>query len=59
MTTKIKGPHCQECGSTRPEDLDGPDGYTTCCNERTVWTCDPYDCYHDENDHHSDEENTP
>jgi hypothetical protein len=30
--------HCELCGSTRYEDLDGDEGYTACCNEPTC-TC--------------------
>lgn len=49
--TKVEGRHCQQCGSTDPEDLetyDDPDyqGYTRCCNERNVDQCDPSDCSH-------------
>lgn len=57
MTQKIEGPHCQQCGSTDPEDVNpfGNDGYSLCCNERIVYTCtvdlpdgdDLRDCYHD------------
>jgi hypothetical protein len=25
--------HCENCGSTDVEDLDGDQGYTACCNE--------------------------
>jgi len=25
--------HCENCGSTDPEDLRGGHGYTSCCNE--------------------------
>lgn len=35
----IRGPHCQSCGSTDPEDifnLVDTEGYTRCCNERVV-----------------------
>jgi len=37
MTTKqctIKQRHCEQCGSTDPEDVnDGDQGYSACCNE--------------------------
>lgn len=32
----IKMDHCENCGSTDPEDLDGDDGYSACCNEGIV-----------------------
>jgi len=52
VITRIAGQHCQQCGSTDQADLDtGSDpeyqGYTRCCNERSVWGCTPDDCYHD------------
>lgn len=42
-------PHCQQCGSTNLYDLDTGDdpelqGYTRCCNERSVGRCTAYDC---------------
>lgn len=60
-TRQIDQPHCQSCGSTRPEsisDLRDTEGYTRCCNQRVVWHTDPHslvqttcsasrDCYHD------------
>lgn len=41
--------HCQQCGSTDPEDINTLDddefqGYTRCCNERSV--TDHVDCSH-------------
>jgi len=29
----VKEDHCENCGSTDPEDLATEDGYTGCCNE--------------------------
>jgi len=49
MTTRrmIDTPHCQECGSTDEEDVNG--SYSRCCNEIVVWggTCGSGHCYHD------------
>lgn len=44
--TPIPGSHCQQCGSNDPEDLDGHDGYSRCCNEIVVWSCQDGACYH-------------
>jgi hypothetical protein len=40
MPCTIKETHCEQCGSTNPEDvgfeaLRANDGYTSCCNECT------------------------
>ena len=33
-TCRIRGEHCESCGSTDYEDLHcGDQGYTACCNE--------------------------
>lgn len=58
MAKEITGAHCQQCGNTDPEEVDPfnseLDGYSGCCNERIVTTCDVNsgdrddyrDCYH-------------
>lgn len=44
---RIRGEHCECCGSTSYEDLHtGDQGYTACCNEPTAWSCDDGHCYH-------------
>ncbi len=32
-TCTIPTTHCENCGSTDPEDIQTSDGYTVCCNE--------------------------
>lgn len=46
---QISGPHCEQCGSTYPEDIDTGDGYSACCNEivTSQHTC---------RDHHGEEQ---
>jgi len=50
--TTIRGEHCQQCGATDLESLNGDQGYTACCNERVVTPdyftgrCDRTDCHH-------------
>lgn len=48
-TCQINQRHCENCGSTDPEDLQGEDGYTSCCNECESFG--PADCrnHHGEN----------
>jgi len=46
----INQPHCENCGSTDPADLQGEDGYTDCCNE--CQSLDSRDC----RNHHCEEE---
>jgi hypothetical protein len=41
--------HCENCGSTDPEDLHGEDGYTDCCNELKATS-------HDCRGHHLEDE---
>lgn len=41
--------HCENCGSTDPEDLTGNDGYSACCNELIVSGAD--DCRNHHGDH--------
>lgn len=37
-TQNPTGPHCEQCGSTDPEDLnEGDQGYSACCNECICW----------------------
>ena len=44
----IRESHCENCGSTDPQDLDGDEGYTGCCNELVADS--PEDC----RNHHED-----
>lgn len=32
----IQGTHCENCGSTDWEDVEGGEGYSHCCNEVVV-----------------------
>lgn len=44
---KVDGPHCQQCGARIGVDAGAWDGYTSCCNERVVYSCEPgRDCSH-------------
>jgi hypothetical protein len=43
----VVGVHCQSCGRTDGESLDGDQGYSACCNEIVVIDCTPRVCYHD------------
>ncbi|MGV0985100.1 MAG: hypothetical protein ACOYB2_11125 [Limnohabitans sp.] len=44
---RVEGPHCQQCGGRIGIDSGSWEGYTSCCNERVVSTCEPGgDCSH-------------
>ena len=36
--TRRPAQRCSLCGSTDAEDLQGEDGYTSCCNEPIDWS---------------------
>lgn len=41
----VEGEHCQSCGqAVNWRQMD--DGYTPCCNQRSVDECTATDCYH-------------
>jgi hypothetical protein len=49
-TCQINQLHCENCGSTYPEDVENlrdTEGYTRCCNELTATK-------HDCRNHHAD-----
>jgi len=51
--SRITKAHCQQCGSTDPENVEtwnDPEfqGYSACCNEIVVISCDEGVCYHGE-----------
>lgn len=39
-TCTTSATHCESCGSTDPEDVNGEDGYTACCNQLTATSRD-------------------
>ena len=42
---EVKGPHCKSCGQPdQPNRFN--EGYSSCCNKRIVYECDPRDCSH-------------
>jgi hypothetical protein len=48
---QINTSHCEQCGSTDPEDLyNGDQGYSACCNEIVVWGSDTCRNHHGEDD---------
>jgi hypothetical protein len=48
----IKQAHCENCGSTYPEDIDDlmdTQGYTRCCNELVAYSASSCRAHHLEN----------
>jgi hypothetical protein len=46
---KIATAHCENCGSTAPENIDNlfdTQGYTRCCNELVAITAAACRCFH-------------
>lgn len=56
MSCSVTIKHCENCGSTDPEDVQALDGYTGCCNELVAFGATDCRNFHGEN---ADEWDTP